>query len=55
MEVGSDAASVLKMLNVLSHKNVDDNTLVQMAGLLGSDCAFFIKNTPAFATGRGEI
>ena len=29
--------------------------LLEIAAKLGSDCAFFIDNTPKFATGRGEI
>ncbi|MBL4707153.1 MAG: hypothetical protein JKY48_01760, partial [Flavobacteriales bacterium] len=30
-------------------------SLMQYADQLGSDCAFFIRNEPAFVSGRGEV
>lgn len=50
----SDAASALKLLAALSGKNIPLHRLREMAANLGSDCAFFIDNMPALATGRGE-
>lgn len=51
----SDAASVLKALNSLTRAGLSVPELEQMAAQMGSDCAFFIRAVPAFATGRGEI
>ncbi len=51
----SDAAYTLRALNELSTNKVDADRLENLAMRLGSDCAFFIKNKPALATGRGEI
>jgi len=50
----SDAAFVLKGLNELFRLNLSIEKLEQLAGLLGSDCPFFIQNKAAFVTGRGE-
>lgn len=50
-----DAASALKLLAALSGKNIPLHRLREMAANLGSDCAFFIDNIPALATGRGEL
>ncbi|ATL48407.1 4-(cytidine 5'-diphospho)-2-C-methyl-D-erythritol kinase [Chitinophaga caeni] len=51
----SDAAFTLKLLNEKYHLGIRQETLLQYAAQLGSDCAFFIENTPCYATGRGEI
>lgn len=51
----SDAAFTLKMLNDLYRLSLTGEELATMAGLLGSDCPFFIRNRPAFAEGRGEV
>ena len=51
----SDAAFTLKTLNDLFKLNITNSNLEQYAAKLGSDCAFFINNKPAFATGRGEL
>ena len=51
----SDAANVLMLLNKMFDLNINQAKLMQYAAMLGSDCAFFIKNKPQFATGRGEI
>ncbi len=50
----SDASSAMKLLAALSGKNIPLHRLREMAAALGSDCAFFIDNIPALATGRGE-
>jgi 4-diphosphocytidyl-2-C-methyl-D-erythritol kinase len=51
----ADAAYTLKLLNDLFSLSISKQQLLSMASDLGSDCAFFINNTPAIATGRGEI
>jgi 4-diphosphocytidyl-2-C-methyl-D-erythritol kinase len=51
----ADAAFTLRLLNTKFNLGLTDRSLEEMATTLGSDCAFFIRNSPAFATGRGEI
>ncbi|MGQ9846772.1 MAG: 4-(cytidine 5'-diphospho)-2-C-methyl-D-erythritol kinase [Bacteroidales bacterium] len=51
----SDAVFTLIGLNKMFHLNLTDKQLTDYASTLGSDCPFFIQNTPCFATGRGEI
>ena len=51
----SDAAFMLKMLNEHFKLAISTSKLTEMAAKLGSDCAFFIEETPKIATGRGEI
>lgn len=51
----SDAAFALKMLNGMFSLGLSDDMLAGYASRLGSDCAFFIFNTPMIGTGRGEI
>ncbi|MFO7825795.1 MAG: 4-(cytidine 5'-diphospho)-2-C-methyl-D-erythritol kinase [Cyclobacterium sp.] len=51
----ADAAFALKMLNEIFELNLDSQKLESYAGLLGSDCPFFIENKTQIATGRGEI
>lgn len=50
----ADAAFTLNALNQLFDLNIPMLTLEKMADSLGSDCAFFIKNQPAFVSGKGE-
>lgn len=50
----SDAAFMLKMLNSMYSLGISTEKLKEYAARLGSDCAFFIENKPAFACGRGE-
>lgn len=50
----SDAAFVLKGLNELFSLNLSIEKLEKYAGQLGSDCTFFIRNQPAFVSGKGE-
>ena len=51
----SDAAFTLKLLNAKFKLNLTVNQLLTYAAQLGSDCAFFISNKPAFATSKGEV
>lgn len=51
----SDAAFTLLGLNKIFHLNLSNKQLIEYSSILGSDCAFFIQNTPCFATGKGEI
>ena len=51
----ADAAFALNLMNNLFDLILDDFFLEEYAAQLGSDCAFFIDNTPKIATGRGEI
>lgn len=50
----SDGAHALKMLNEVFKLNISNEKLILLAGKLGSDCMFFIRNKPAYVTGRGE-
>ncbi len=51
----SDAAFTLNALNKLFDLGLEAPELALQAAALGSDCPFFLWNTPAFATGRGEV
>ncbi len=50
----ADGAYMLRLLNDYCGLNIGKEKLIAYALLLGSDCPFFIVNTPQFATGRGE-
>ena len=50
----SDAAFTLKMLNEMFSLCLGDSDLERLAARLGADCAFFIRNQPAYATGIGD-
>ncbi len=50
----SDGVFTLSALNALTKKPLPHNKLMEIALMLGSDCPFFLINTPCFATGRGE-
>jgi 4-diphosphocytidyl-2-C-methyl-D-erythritol kinase len=50
----ADAAFTLKMLNEYCMAGLSSIQLKEMASHLGSDCAFFISNAPAYAFGKGE-
>lgn len=50
----SDAAFMIKMLNQKFELNLTDEKMEEYAAHLGSDCAFFIKNKPAYAFGKGH-
>jgi 4-diphosphocytidyl-2-C-methyl-D-erythritol kinase len=51
----ADGAFALTLMNKLFDLYLDDFILEDYAAQLGSDCPFFIQNTPKIATGRGEI
>jgi len=51
----ADAAFTLVLLNKMFGLGIAQKQLLQYAAELGSDCPFFIINTPCYATGRGEI
>lgn len=51
----ADAAFMLKALNEYFELHISERELVSYASALGSDCAFFISDRPAFASGKGEI
>jgi len=50
----SDAAFALKYLSQLFELNLTEDQLVNYARKLGSDCAFFIANTPVLAFEKGD-
>ena len=51
----SDAAFMLKLLNEHYNLQLSDKQMEDYAATLGADCAFFIKNTPTYAEGIGNI
>lgn len=50
----ADGAYMLQLLNDNNKLGATKEQLAELALQLGSDCSFFIYNTPQFATGRGE-
>ena len=50
----SDGAFALKLLNEKFKLGIEQEQLLELALQLGSDCPFFLSNTPSIATGRGE-
>lgn len=50
----ADGAFALRLLNDFFKLELPDEVLTQLALQLGSDCPFFIYNTPQYAAGRGE-
>lgn len=51
----SDTAFMLKLLNERFELKLTNEKLEEYAATLGADCAFFIKNTPTYAEGIGNI
>lgn len=51
----ADAAFMLKLLNRYCELQLTDDQLEALAAELGADCPFFIRNTPVFASGTGNI
>ncbi|MDR0748143.1 MAG: 4-(cytidine 5'-diphospho)-2-C-methyl-D-erythritol kinase [Tannerellaceae bacterium] len=51
----SDAAFMLKLLNDFLQLAIPAERLEEMASAIGADCPFFIRNTPVFATGTGNL
>ncbi len=50
----ADAAFTIRMINKLFDLGLTIVEMQDYAKRLGSDCAFFIENKPALATGRGD-
>jgi len=50
----SDAAFALKLINTIFKLALTAEKLREYASELGSDCPFFIDNTPAIGTGKGD-
>ncbi len=50
----ADGAFMLALLNKKFALRVSEEALLEHALQLGSDCPFFIRNTPSLASGRGE-
>ena len=51
----SDATAVLKALDALFELHLPESELIDCAAALGSDTAFFVRNTPQLCTSRGEV
>jgi 4-diphosphocytidyl-2-C-methyl-D-erythritol kinase len=51
----ADGAFALLLLNKKFNLGIEQEQLIRYALQLGSDCPFFIRNTPCYATGRGEV
>jgi 4-diphosphocytidyl-2-C-methyl-D-erythritol kinase len=51
----ADAAFIIKLINEKFNLNIPLEKQLFYAASLGSDCSFFINNTPALACGVGEI
>ena len=51
----ADGAFTLLLLNKKFGLQLTEERLLNYALKLGSDCPFFIKNTPCIASGRGEV
>ncbi len=50
----SDAAFMMRGLNELFALGLSEEDMERRLARLGADCAFFVKNRPAFATGIGD-
>lgn len=51
----ADAAFMLKLVDRFAGLGLGEAELEKLAGRLGADCPFFIRNTPVFATGTGNL
>ena len=51
----SNAAFAIKLLSDLFSLKLSKEQMLDVAGLLGSDCSFFIENNPVYATNKGDI
>ena len=51
----SDAVFLLKSLNTYFKLDLANETMFRYAASLGSDCPFFLGNSPAIIKGRGEV
>lgn len=51
----SDATAVILALNEIYALGLSEDRLIEVAAMIGSDTAFFVRNTPQLCTGRGEV
>jgi len=51
----ADAAYTIRLLNEIFALNLSSQEMMLYAAQLGSDCAFFIQNSPMLGKGRGEV
>ncbi len=51
----ADGAFMLRLVNNTFKLGLSDESLAERALQLGSDCPFFIYNSPQYARGRGEL
>ena len=51
----SDAAFTLKMLSDMFELHLDNDIIAEYASELGSDCPFFVYNSPMIGKGKGNI
>lgn len=51
----SDATAVIMAMNEIFSLSLDEQTLIALASELGSDTAFFVRNSPQLCEGRGEV
>lgn len=51
----ADGTAVILALNEIFSLGLDEATLIDLASELGSDTAFFVRNSPQLCEGRGEI
>jgi 4-diphosphocytidyl-2-C-methyl-D-erythritol kinase len=51
----ADAAFFINLLNDQFQLHITEAERIDIARQLGSDCAFFIKNTPVYATQKGDV
>ncbi len=51
----SDCAFFTQQLNTLYNLQLSTQQLQHYTAQLGSDCSFFVPNTPAYATERGQV
>lgn len=51
----SDATAVVLAIDRLFRLGLSEEELIDCAAALGSDTAFFVRNTPQLCTGRGEV
>lgn len=51
----ADGAFTFTLLNEMFDLQLSKDKLAMYAARIGSDCAFFIYNTPMLGTGRGEV
>lgn len=51
----SDATTTILLLNKLFGLALSEPQLMELATMLGSDTAFFVRNEPQLCSGRGEV